>query len=90
MISITPINFLNTTNIFNSSNSSYSDRLRGIIPKYSSSFKVKATTGSNRDINDIVLDINTVKVMAEAASVIDDSEPTNNQPITPWSISVAR
>ncbi|CAN1190142.1 NADP-dependent malic enzyme 4, chloroplastic [Linum perenne] len=89
MISITPINFLNTTNIFNSSNSSYSDRLRGIIPKYSSSFKVKATTGSNRDINDIVLDINTVKVMAEAASVIDDSEPTNNQPITPWSISVA-
>ncbi|CAI0423377.1 unnamed protein product, partial [Linum tenue] len=88
--------------------SPFSDRQRGIVPKAPCSLKIKAAAAaaaSNRDRNGTVLAVETVtKEMAEAESLIDDSQPTvaggirdaygedaatEDQPVTPWSLSVA-
>ncbi|CAI0423374.1 unnamed protein product [Linum tenue] len=107
MISLSRTCFLNKASIAGLS-SPFSDRQRGIVPKAPCSLKIKAAAAaaaSNRDRNGTVLAVETVtKEMAEAESLIDDSQPTvaggirdaygedaatEDQPVTPWSLSVA-
>ncbi|CAN1285992.1 NADP-dependent malic enzyme 4, chloroplastic [Linum perenne] len=103
MISLSRTTVLNKASISGFS-SSFSDRRRGISARFPCSLKVKAAAAAS-DRNGSVLAIDATTTTTEAASsVIADSQPTvaggirdvygedtatEDQAVTPWSLSVA-